>query len=182
MIKMIVKGYVHVLGDNVDTDVIIPGRYLMITEPSEVAKHIFEGVESEFIKRVKPNDVLIAGKNFGSGSSREQAASGIKALGIGAIIAKSYARIFFRNAINIGLPIFTSSEIVDYINEKIKNLSFTGSYIKSTSLLISIDSYNGIVKIEDKQFKINPLPEFIQEIMKNNDLIGWAKSRLRNKT
>ncbi|PMP87977.1 MAG: 3-isopropylmalate dehydratase small subunit [Caldisphaera sp.] len=178
---MIIKGFIHVLGDNIDTDVIIPGRYLMITEPNEVAKHLFEGVEPEFIKRVKANDVLIAGKNFGSGSSREQAASGIKAIGIGAIIAKSYARIFFRNAINIGLPIFTSNEIYDYVKEKIKNLPFSGSFIKSTNIFISIDANNGIVEIEDKKFKINPLPEFIQEIVKNNDLIGWAKSRLKNR-
>ena len=87
MKQTIIEGNIHIVGDNVDTDVIIPGRYLSLTDPKEIAKHVFEGVEPEFVKRVKPGDIIIAGRNFGSGSSREHAVIGLKALGISAIVA-----------------------------------------------------------------------------------------------
>jgi len=178
---MIIEGYIHVLGDDVDTDVIIPGRYLMITEPSEVAKHIFEGVEPDFIKRVRPGDIIVAGKNFGCGSSREQAPVGLKALGISAIIAKSFARIFFRNAVNIGLPIFIAPQVVDYVNSLLETANVIGSFIKTTDVKARIDVNTGIIYIGGKQFMTTPIPKFIREIMRSGSLIEWAKERLRSK-
>src|SRR4030066_1613852 len=109
------KGKVHKYGANLDTDVIIPARYLSLSEPAELAKHCMEDIDKEFIKRVKPGDIMVATTNFGCGSSREHAPLAIKASGISCIIAKSFARIFFRNAINIGLPLLESEEAVNNI-------------------------------------------------------------------
>ncbi len=175
---MILKGKAHVVGNDVDTDVIIPGRFLTITDPKEVAKHIFEGVDPDFVKRVKPGDVIIAGKNFGSGSSREQAAIGLKALGISAVIAKSFARIFFRNAINVGLPIFISPEAVEYANNLIKGKEVIGSFVKSTDIEVEINVDNGEIKIMDKTFNSTPMPPFILDIMRSGGILEWAKSKL----
>ena len=102
---MVIEGQVHVLGDDVDTDVMIPGRYLSVVEPAEMAQHIFEEVDPGFVARVKPGDIIMAGANFGSGSGREQAPLGLKALGIRCIVAVSFSRIFYRMAIDLGLPI-----------------------------------------------------------------------------
>ncbi|GAC1407129.1 MAG: 3-isopropylmalate dehydratase small subunit [Candidatus Velthaea sp.] len=102
----VLHGRAHVFGNNVDTDVILPGEYLALTEPADLGKHAMEGIDREFAQRVRPGDVIVAGTNFGCGSSRENAPLAIKGAGISAVIAASFARIFYRNAINIGLPIF----------------------------------------------------------------------------
>ena len=104
------KGIVHKYGDNVDTDVIIPARYLNSSEAAELAKHCMEDIDAEFVKRVKKGDIMVANKNFGCGSSREHAPLSIKAAGISCVIAETFARIFYRNAINIGLPIIECPE------------------------------------------------------------------------
>ena len=107
---MRIQGKVHKYGDNIDTDVILPGKYLSLSDAKELAQHCMEGIDPEFASRVKPGDIIVAGPNFGSGSSREHAPVAIKAAGVGAIIAPSFARIFFRNAINIGLPVLETDE------------------------------------------------------------------------
>lgn len=176
VIIMLIEGNIHIMGDNVDTDVIIPGRYLSLTDPKEIAKRIFEGVEPEFVKRVKPGDIIVAGRNFGSGSSREHAVIGLKALGIAAIVAKSFARIFYRNAINIGLPIFISPQLVEFL-EKME-IRGVGSFIKSTDLKIRIYAESGEIEFLDKKFKSTALPTFIQDIIASGGIIEWAKKRL----
>src|SRR3989304_6873357 len=100
-----IKGRVHKYGDDVNTDVIIPARYLNVSDPAELAKHCMEDIDSEFVKEVRPGDIIVAGSNFGCGSSREHAPLAIKAAGVGCVIARSFRRLFYRNALNIGLPI-----------------------------------------------------------------------------
>jgi len=173
---MLIEGNIHIMGDNVDTDVIIPGRYLSLTDPKEIAKHIFEGVEPEFVKRVKPGDIIVAGRNFGSGSSREHAVIGLKALGIAAIVAKSFARIFYRNAINIGLPIFISPQLVEFLEQM--EIRGVGSFIKSTDLTIHIYAESGEIEFLDRKFKSTALPKFIQDIIASGGIIEWARKRL----
>ncbi len=107
---MLIHGTAHKYGDHIDTDVIIPARYLTLTEPDELAAHCLEDLDEEFLRKVQPGDVIVAGKNFGCGSSREHAPIAIKAAGVGAVIAASFARIFYRNALNIGLPLVESAE------------------------------------------------------------------------
>ncbi|HAP03967.1 MAG TPA: 3-isopropylmalate dehydratase small subunit, partial [Lachnospiraceae bacterium] len=110
------KGYVHKFGDNVDTDVIIPARYLNSTDPKELAAHCMEDIDKDFVKNVKPGDIIVAEKNFGCGSSREHAPIAIKAAGVSCVIAETFARIFYRNSINIGLPIIECKEASLKIN------------------------------------------------------------------
>jgi 3-isopropylmalate/(R)-2-methylmalate dehydratase small subunit len=114
---MIFKGLVWRFGNDIDTDAIIPARYLNTSDPEELAKHLMEDMDKDFPRKVKTGDIIVAGKNFGCGSSREHAPVAIKAAGIHAVIAKSFARIFYRNAFNIGLPIFESSEASEKIKE-----------------------------------------------------------------
>src|SRR5438270_5258393 len=109
------RGFAHKYGKNVDTDVIIPGKYCNIIDPAELGKHALEGIDAEFTARMKQGDIIVADTNFGCGSSREVAPIAIKGSGTSAVIAKSFARIFYRNALNIGLPIFESPEAVDGI-------------------------------------------------------------------
>ena len=176
VIIMLIEGNIHIMGDNVDTDVIIPGRYLSLTDPKEIAKRIFEGVEPEFVKRVKPGDIIVAGRNFGSGSSREHAVIGLKALGIAAIVAKSFARIFYRNAINVGLPIFISPQLVEFLEQM--EIRGVGSFIKSTDLTIRIYAESGEIEFLDRKFKSTALPKFIQDIIASGGIIEWARKRL----
>ena len=109
------KGKVHKYGADVNTDVIIPARYLNVSDPAELAKHCMEDIDGDFVKRMQPGDIMVATTNFGCGSSREHAPLGLKAAGISCIIAKSFARIFFRNSIDIGLPLLECEEAVDNI-------------------------------------------------------------------
>ncbi|AEM77533.1 3-isopropylmalate dehydratase small subunit [Thermoanaerobacter wiegelii] len=152
-------------GDNIDTDVIIPARYLNTSDPQELAQHCMEDLDKEFKNKVQEGDILVVGENFGSGSSREHAPIAIKASGISCIIAKSFARIFFRNAINIGLPILECKEAVDGIEE---------------GDIVLVDTDNGIIKNLSKgtQFKAQPFPDFIKEIMKYGGLINYVREKV----
>ena len=162
---MILKGKAVKYGDDVNTDVIIPGRYLSLTEPEELAKHAMEDLDLEFFKKYEKGDIIIAGKNFGCGSSREQAAICLKYAGVGAIIAKSFARIFYRNAINQGISIIESSEAVDAIDDGDK---------------LEIDLRNGMIidMTKNVRFKIMPLPQFLQEIIDDGGLICNLRKKL----
>ena len=159
---MIIKGKVIKYGNNVDTDVIIPARYLNTSDEGELAQHCFEDFDKDFKEKVKDREIIVAGSNFGCGSSREHAPISIKGSGVKLIIAESFARIFFRNAINIGLPVTTSSE--------------AGKYIKDGDEL-EVDLGEGEIKdiTTGKTFTVNPLPEFIQEIIKSGGYIKYIK-------
>jgi len=160
---MLVKGKVLKYGDDINTDVIFPGRYLDITDSEEMARHAMEDLDPDFLKKVGNGAIIVAGKNFGCGSSREQAATCLKYAGVKAIVAKSFARIFYRNAINQGLPVFDSVE-ADKINE---------------GDMISIDTDEGIINNETDgtSYRVNPLPPFLGEIIKSGGLIESLKSR-----
>ena len=161
------QGKAHVYGDNIDTDVIIPARYLMTTDPAELARHCMEDIDTEFITRVEPGDFILGGRNFGSGSSREHAPIAIKAAGVSCVIADSFARIFFRNAVNIGLPI----------------LICTGAAGASrTGDLLQVDLDSGEVHNRTRQaiFAATPLPSFMQAIISAGGLMPWiAATRTR---
>ena len=155
---MILKGNAIKYGNDINTDVIIPGRYLSLTEPEELAKHAMEDLDPNFFKKYEKGDVIVAGKNFGCGSSREQAAICLKYLGVGTIIATSFARIFYRNAINQGIPIIESSEAADAIDD-------------GDELEINLET--GIINDITKniQFDIKHLPQFLQEIVDAGGLL-----------
>jgi len=180
VIYMIIRGTIHLAGDNVDTDVIIPARYLTSIDPNYIVEHLFEGVEPDFHKRITRGDILMAGKNFGSGSSREQAAMGLKAAGIYAIIAKSFARIFYRNAVNIGLPLFIAPSAIDYVHSLLKSggAKGAGTYILSLDVGAEIDVEEGVIRIKGETFPFSPLPEFIKEIMLGGGVWPWVKSMI----
>ena len=165
---MLIKGKVWKFGDDVDTDVIIPARYLNTSDPEELARHLMEGLDRAFSYKVKAGDILVAGKNFGCGSSREHAPIAIKAAGIQAVIAKSFARIFYRNAFNIGLPIFESFDASEKIQEADE---------------IEIDADRGIIKdmTRQEEYKANPIPQFMQELIGAGGLVEWTKKKLQNK-
>ncbi len=152
-------GTVHKYGDNVDTDVIIPARYLNTSDPMELKKHCMEDIDPAFVTKVNQGDVMVAEKNFGCGSSREHAPIAIKASGISLVVAKSFARIFYRNAINIGLPIVECADAVDNIE---------------AGDTISCDLEKGILTIENKNlsFSIPPFPKEIQAIIEKGGLLA----------
>ena len=159
------KGKVHKYGANVDTDAIIPARYLNVSEPAELAKHCMEDIDIDFVKKVKAGDIIVATTNFGCGSSREHAPLAIKASGISCVIAKSFARIFFRNAINIGLPVLECAEAVD--NTKggdILEVELASGKIKNLN--------NG------REFPPEPYPDFMAELISAGGLIEYTKKRL----
>lgn len=151
--------------DNVDTDVIIPARYLNTSEESELAKHCMEDIDTTFATNVKSGDIIIAGENFGCGSSREHAPIAIKASGISVVIAKSFARIFFRNAINIGLPILENREIFEESEKGDK---------------ISVDLKNGIIKniTKNKTYNCESFPVEIQKLIQQGGLVNYTKKKL----
>ncbi len=153
------RGKVFKYGDNVDTDVIIPARYLNTSDPKELAKHCMEDIDSTFADNVQEGDIIVANKNFGCGSSREHAPIAIKASGISCIIASTFARIFYRNAINIGLAILECEEAVEKIsaNDEIE-IDFTTGKIHNIT--------------KDEYYQAQPFPEFMQEIIKANGLIN----------
>jgi len=159
------NGKVIKYGDNVDTDVIIPARYLNTSDPEELAKYCMEDLDKNFVKRVKKGDIMAAGKNFGCGSSREHAPIALKASGISCVIAETFARIFYRNAINIGLPIVECPEAAKDISD--------GDEVR-------VDFETG--KIENmtkgKEYTGVPFPGFMQEIMAADGLIGYIKKQL----
>ena len=159
---MLIKGKCWKFGDNIDTDVIIPARYLNTTNPDELALHVMEDADKDFVKKASIGDIIIGGSNFGCGSSREHAPISIHKFGISCVIAKSFARIFFRNAINIGLPIIESSEVVDNSDE---------------GDTIEVDTEKGLIKniSRNREFKIRAFPPFLQEIIDNEGLMNWIK-------
>jgi len=159
---MIAKGKAIKYGDNVDTDVIIPARYLNSSEPSELAAHCMEDIDADFINKVEEGDIIVASKNFGCGSSREHAPIAIKASGISCVIAKTFARIFYRNSINIGLPILECPELFDETDEGDR---------------LEVDFDTGVIKniTKNREFKTQPFPAFMQEIIANDGLIGYIK-------
>jgi len=159
---MIFKGRVWLFGDNIDTDLIIPGKYLVITDPKELAKHVFENIIESFYTKVKPGDIIVAGKNFGCGSSREHAPLAIKAAGISAVIAKSFARIFFRNAINIGLPVIEEKELYDNVE---------------TGDIIEISLSDGKIYAKGRVFNFKPIPSFLMRILEDGGLVEHYKKK-----
>ena len=159
------KGKVHKYGANVDTDVIIPARYLNLSEPDELARHCMEDIDPEFISRVEPGDIMMATTNFGCGSSREHAPLAIKAAGISCIIAKSFARIFFRNAINIGLPLLECDEAVDNTN--------AGDILEVD---LAAGRVNNLTK--GQEFTAKPYPDFMAELISAGGLIEHTRQRL----
>ena len=163
------KGKVHKYGADVNTDVIIPARYLNLSEPAELAEHCMEDIDAEFLSRVAPGDIMVATTNFGCGSSREHAPLAIKASGISCIIAKSFARIFFRNAINIGLPLLEFEEAVDNIE---------------AGDLVEVDLAKGSIKNlnSGRVFTAKPYPEFMSELIAAGGLIEYTKKRLKVKS
>lgn len=152
-------GTVHKYMDNVDTDVIIPARYLNSSDPSELAAHCMEDIDSDFVNNVKQGDIIVARNNFGCGSSREHAPIAIKTSGIGCVIAATFARIFYRNAINIGLPIMECREAAENINPGDE---------------VEVDFDTGVIKdiTTGKEFKAEPFPEFIKDIINKNGLLN----------
>lgn len=162
------EGRVWKLGDQVDTDVIYPGRYLPILDPAEMARHALEGVDPGFPQKLQPGDILVAGSNFGCGSSREQAATCLKEAGVACVVAKSFARIFFRNAINLGLPLVESTDAPDRIH--------------SGDRLI-VDFEAGLLRTGEVQFRFPALPPMVMEILDAGGLIAQVRARLgRNGT
>ncbi len=165
---MIIKGSIWKFGDNIDTDVIIPARYLNTSDAEELASHCMEDYDREFIKKMKQGDIIVAGENFGCGSSREHAPLAIKTAGISCVIAKSFARIFYRNAINIGLPIFESAETFEQSKQ---------------GDILEVDSEVGVIKnfSNNKEFQINPLPDFIRSIISAGGLVEYTKKEVRRR-
>ena len=160
---MIFNGKAIKYGDNVDTDVIIPARYLNTINKKEPASHCMEDIDKDFVNKVAPGDIMIAGSNFGCGSSREHAPIAIKESGISLVIAKSFARIFYRNSINIGLAILECPEASENIKDGDK---------------IEADLDNGVIynRTTGESFKTNPFPEFIQKIISGGGLIESIRS------
>jgi 3-isopropylmalate dehydratase small subunit len=162
---MSIKGTVWKFGDDVNTDEIIPARFLSSVNPDELAKHAMVGIDPEFPSKVKSGDIIVADKNFGCGSSREHAPVAIKAAGVSCVIAKSYARIFFRNAFNMGLLIFESQEAPDHIRE---------------GDTVEVDSDSGVITnvSTGKKFQATAVPEFMKELVHDGGLIPHIKKKL----
>ena len=160
---MSVKGKVFKYGDNVDTDVIIPARYLNTSDAKELAAHCMEDIDLDFVKNVKNGDIIVANKNFGCGSSREHAPLAIKTAGISCVIASTFARIFYRNSINIGLPILECDEAVKNIDANDK---------------LEVDFSTGLIKnlTKNQEYQGEAFPEFMQKIIDNDGLIGYIKN------
>lgn len=159
---MKVSGKVFKYGDNIDTDVIIPARFLTTADPELLKIHCMEDLDSEFVNNVKPGDIIVAGKNFGCGSSREHAPVAIKASGISCVIAEDFARIFYRNSINMGLPILECKEAVEGIGNGDE---------------LEVDFEEGLIidKTKDLVFKAKPFPPFIQKIIDSGGLVEYTK-------
>jgi 3-isopropylmalate dehydratase small subunit len=159
-----IKGKAWVYGDDVDTDVIIPARYLNTSDPGELARHCMEDLDASFASKVSKGDIIVAGKNFGCGSSREHAPIAIKASGASAVVARSFARIFYRNAFNMGLPIFESPDAVDGIE---------------TGDRLAVDMERGVLRNETRgtEFRFAPIPPFMQELVAAGGLLNYIAKR-----
>jgi len=165
---LILKGTAFVYGDNINTDVILPARYLNTSDPTELAAHCMEDLDSSFLKKVKTGDIVVAGENFGCGSSREHAPVSIKAAGISIVIAKSFARIFYRNAFNVGLPILECPQVEGV----------------GTGDLLEVDIDTGLIRNQTKKrdFQAKPIPPFMKEILESGGLMRWVKKRKLTRT
>jgi 3-isopropylmalate/(R)-2-methylmalate dehydratase small subunit len=158
------KGKVHKFGANVDTDAIIPARYLNVSEPGELAAHCMEGIDSDFLSRVKPGDIIVATTNFGCGSSREHAPIAIKAAGISCVIAQSFARIFFRNAINIGLPLLECTQADEIEQGDELEVALGKGEIRDIT--------------RNKVFKAEKYPDFMLQIISSGGLIEYTRKNM----
>jgi 3-isopropylmalate/(R)-2-methylmalate dehydratase small subunit len=161
-----IKGKAHKYGANVDTDAIIAARYLNVSEPAELARHAMEDIDPDFVKKVKPGDIIVATTNFGCGSSREHAPLSIKASGISCVIAANFARIFFRNAINIGLPLLECPE---------------AAYDTESGDLLEVDISRGLIKNITKgaEYQARPYSDFMGELIGAGGLIEFTRKRLK---
>lgn len=166
---MALIAYCWKFGDNISTDEILSSRYMVLTSPSELAEHVLEEVRPGFAKQLKQGDIIIAGKNFGYGSSREHAPIALKGAGIGAIIAKSFARIFYRNCVNIGLPVIESDAISDFTDE---------------GNIVDIDISSAIANNQTKNqiFQFQAFPPFVVEYLSNGGLINTINNKKKDQT
>ena len=155
-----IKGRAWVFGDDIDTDVIIPGKYLRTTDMQVFADHAMEGIDPDFSKNIKPGDIVVGGNNFGCGSSREQAALALKFAGVACVVARSFGRIFFRNAINVGLPLMEADVQCEEGDE------------------VEVDLENGKVTVNGKQYAGNKLPDLLLEILNDGGLVAHRRSML----
>ena len=162
---MKLKGKAHLFGDDVNTDEIIPARYLITSDPEELARHVMEDADPDFAKKMQRGDIIVARKNFGCGSSREHAPIAVKAAGISCIIAKSFARIFYRNAFNMGLPIFESEEAADKI---------------SAGDELEVDMASGLITniTKNETYQAGSVPEFMQNLIKAGGLMESVRSKI----
>ncbi len=162
---MALRGRAHVLGDHVDTDVIIPARYLVTTDPAELARSVFEDLDPSLRARIRPGDILVTGENFGQGSSREHAPLAIKGAGIACVVAASFARIFYRNAFNIGLPVVECRPIVGRVADGDE---------------LEVDLTTGTIRNLTRQetYAGTPVPEFMQRLLAAGGLVGYVRAEL----
>lgn len=161
------RGHVWKFGDNIDTDVIIPARYLNTSDPQVLAAHCMEDADPEFMQKISPGDIIVGGSNFGCGSSREHAPIAIKVAGLSCVIARSFARIFYRNSFNMGLPIFESADLWDLVADGQE---------------IEVDGDRGIITIlggEGKTLTVNPIPPFMQELINDGGLMKHIERKQR---
>lgn len=160
------RGKAWVFGNDVDTDVIIPARYLVTDDPVELGKHCMEGHDPQFPEKFHQGDIIVAGENFGCGSSREHAPLALLGIGCSCVIASSYARIFFRNAINVGLPILECPEAAKTINQGDE---------------VEVNLAEGVIKnlSTGQSWNVPPLPEFLQDLMDKGGLVNWVRERLK---
>ena len=161
---MELKGKIWKFGDNVDTDAIIPARYLNTSDPAELAKHCMEDADPSFPAKLKKGDIIVAGANFGCGSSREHAPIAIKAAGVACVIAKSFARIFYRNAFNMGLPILECPEAIDFLQE-------------GDEVAVSLDRGEITIIKNSRKLKAQPVPEFMQALLNAGGLMNYVKKK-----
>ena len=162
------EGRVFKFGSNVDTDVIIPARYLNVPDPAELAKHCMEDIDKEFVNKVSEGDIIVADKNFGCGSSREHAPIAIKAAGVSCVIAETFARTFYRNAINIGLPIIECPEAAKNIEE-------------GNDIEVDFDSGKIYNKTKNEEYQGQAFPEFMQKIISNGGLINYINNKQKTR-
>ncbi|MEW6388481.1 MAG: 3-isopropylmalate dehydratase small subunit [Thermodesulfobacteriota bacterium] len=165
---MELKGKVHKFGDDINTDEIIPARYLISTDSGELARHVMEDADPEFAGKAQPGDFIVAGKNFGCGSSREHAPVAIKGAKIAAVIAHSFARIFYRNAFNMGLPILESPEAAAELKD-------------GEEIAVNLDTGEIVVPATGKRFLSQPIPPFMQELLTDGGLMAHLKKTLEAK-
>ncbi|MDD1770156.1 MAG: 3-isopropylmalate dehydratase small subunit, partial [Methanomassiliicoccales archaeon] len=159
-----IRGRVWKFGDHINTDLIIPGRYLDDYNIQNLAKHVMEDADPSFVRNLQPGDVIVAGRNFGCGSSREQAPSALKAAGVSAVVAGSFARIFYRNAINVGLPVIVCPEAAEEVAQ---------------GESVEIDTEKGTIRISaGRELRFKPLPAFLRDILDAGGLVPYARKRL----